>query len=114
MGCCSPEKRKIRAQRAGMCAVCPKRWEREGVIQCTLDGKPCVEHVKRGKCPAGRYPDKEGRVRWLGVLWVGMPKPLRWRFRWLYGRSPRVDACGCVWVLARAWERLRGVPRGTR
>lgn len=92
-----------------MCAVCPARWTREGVIQCTLDGRACVDHVKRGDCPKGRYPAQDGSVRWMGVRWIGMPKPLRWRFWWLYRRRPRVDGCGCVLRLKRAWERISAV-----
>ena len=102
MGCCSSSSKAV-ATRAGMCATCPHASRLVTLHVCTLDGKDCTDHAIKGKCPRGRYPDRDGLVRWLGVRWVGMPAPLRWRFEARYGRAPRVDGCGCVASVKRFW-----------
>jgi len=83
-----------------MCQTCPKaiRSARGSAIACTLNGKAVESIVTMGHpCPLGRHPDADGRVRWLGLEWLGVPEPLRWRLVWALGREPRgLVGCGCV------------------
>lgn len=56
-------------------------------------------------CP--REPDGEGRVRWLVVLWRGVPMPLRLWLAYRHGFNPDVwPGCGCVDRLKRLVEHL--------
>ena len=82
---------------AGMCAAC--KWSTPE--RCTLDGERFRRTVRPiGKpCPLGRHSDAEGKVRWLGLRWYGVPAPLRW-FK-LRGR--RWPGCGCIVALKDAW-----------
>jgi hypothetical protein len=61
-------------------------------------------------------PNRRGHVRWLGMVWIGVPAPLRWWWVEVWGLelSGPLEGCGCVrrlraWWNARAWRRsLRG------
>ncbi len=73
-----------------------------------------VRGVGGAACPQGRHPDARGRVRWLGLVWIGVPAPLRW---WLHARGKishpdALPGCGCVWALKVGLRRL--VWRGLR
>lgn len=85
---------------AGMCAAC--KWSTPE--RCTLDGERFRRTVRPiGKpCPLGRHSDAEGKVRWLGLRWYGVPAPLRW-FK-LRGR--RWPGCGCIVPLKLAFGWL--------
>ena len=102
MSCCRPANRSDPATRASMCAACPHR---RGEL-CRPAGTEAVTLLVGGECPRGRWPDKRGVVRWLGVEWYGVPMPLRW-WLMLTGRSRAMDPeawpmCGCM-VRLKAW-----------
>ena len=75
-----------------------------GFVACSLSGRPLVHDAAKGErlralaafpaphagrgcaggacgvprgCPVGRAPDADGRVRWLGIRWRGVPWLLR-------------------------------------
>ena len=47
------------------------------------------------------------RVRWLGLVWRGVPEPLRWALEWRGLLPMELPGCGCVDRLKAATERLR-------
>ena len=52
----------------------------------------------------GRHPDREGRIRWAGADWLGVPEPIRWRLVWALGREPRgLVGCGCLAAVKASW-----------
>lgn len=59
------------------------------------------------------------RIKWLGIEWVGVPKPVRW-WRWAFthghphpGKDVMWPGCGCIGYLYdlrkfwRAWQKQR-------
>lgn len=96
--------------RALMGAACRRR---RGAT-CQLTGRTCREHVARGHCPRRRFPDAQGRVRWLGLAWLGVPAPIRWLAATRLGRAvmggiPRPAppaGCGCTVAGKAVWARL--------
>lgn len=79
---------------------------------CSYSGRMVVLHVRGTPCPRGRW-DVRGRVRWVGMWWVGLPWPQRvWRaMAQRDGRWMGTPGCGCiVWarvvvVEVRRWAR---------
>lgn len=56
-------------------------------------------------------PDGSGLVRWLGVLWRGVPMPLRIWLAYRHGFAPDVwPGCGCLDALKSLSERLSDAP----
>lgn len=99
MGCgCTSKPAGPDLSAVAMCLVCPNR---DGPIQCTIDGRPAIGR----RCPLGRHPDEGGVIRWAGLEWYGVPYPVRWaiRRRWfrrLVGggasiASASLPGCGC-------------------
>lgn len=86
-----------------MCQTCPfaERLPSGSAITCTISGRSILAAVNvEDACPVGRHPDRDGRVRWLGAEWHGVPEPIRWRLVWMLGREPRgLVGCGCVAAL---------------
>ena len=105
------------ATRAGMCLSCPysSRDGRGAVVGCLINGQPLRLAVRSGasRCPMGWWPDAEGRVRWRGFLWWGVPFPKRLGLHaWSWatkGRLARLPGCGCLVGLKAAAERARAV-----
>lgn len=97
------------ATQAVMCETCT-RAERDGegdAVGCTVNGLPIAVVVMRhGSCPMGRGPDQRGKVKWWGMMWRGVPEPLRWRWWWKVGREANCGGCGCV--IAWRWLARRG------
>lgn len=71
----------------------------------------------KGGCPG--CGDDVKRIKWLGIEWVGVPKPVRW-WRWAFSHGhphPGTDVmwpgCGCIAYLYdlrefwRAWKKHR-------
>lgn len=94
----------VLSTRAAMCSVCPDldgEW-------CGVVRRRAVEVVGADACPRGRFPDKAGKVRWMGVRWRGVPWPIR---VWLHATDrithpESLEECGCIDRL-KAWtERL--------
>jgi hypothetical protein len=82
-----------------LCGACPMRQGNE--CRATTPAVPARIYVHGAPCPQARHPDRRGRVRWLGLVWMGVPAPRRW---WLHarGRLSHPDAlpgCGCIWLL---------------
>ena len=52
----------------------------------------------------------DGRVvRWLGIEWLGCPKPVRWWWRIRYRMATvKLPACGCCRRAREAWEWVAG------
>jgi hypothetical protein len=123
---------------AAMCATCPK-VSRDGVT-CGATGQAVkvmlkVSAMRRGEdgateresdgatveCPLGRHArGSRHLVRWMGLLWYGVPEPLRWRIDWgliarfgMRGNASTLAGCGCcvAWKLAsrRGVGRVLGV-----
>ena len=99
------------ASRAALCQTCrhAMRDDRRGAVACRLSGRKIVSLVVSAHaCPIGRHPDDDGIVRWMGLRWMGVPEPLRWRLVWMLRREPRgLHGCGCVAAIkasrAAAW-----------
>jgi len=94
------ETASLPASRAAMCQTCrhAERNSDGGATACTLV-QLTIAHVVQSPdvCPIGRHPDAAGRVRWLGLEWLGVPEPIRWRLVWALGREPRgLTGCGCL------------------
>lgn len=83
-----------------MCQTCrhAKRSATGSAVACTINGREVIALAHEPEsCPTARHPDGEGRVRWFGLEWHGVPEPLRWRLVWALGREPRgLVGCGCV------------------
>ena len=67
-------------------------------MACKINGREVAALVYQADvCPLGRHPDREGRIRWAGADWLGVPEPIRWRLVWALGREPRgLVGCGCL------------------
>lgn len=98
------EGRDLIRTRTIICASCKHADDHAA---CTIDGHPIGWHVQGGKCPKGKQADHYGHVRWLGVKWLGIPRPVRWwhnlteKLQW-----DQVPGCGCILWLKRIWNRL--------
>ena len=101
--CRTPQAADLTASRAAMCQTCrhAKRSEKGSAVACTINGREVIALAHEPEsCPAARHPDGDGRVRWLGLEWLGVPEPLRWRLVLALGREPRgLVGCGCVAAL---------------
>ena len=101
--CRTPQAADLTASRAAMCQTCrhAKRAATGSAVACTINGREVIALAHEPEsCPAARHPDGEGRVRWIGLEWLGVPEPLRWRLVWALGREPRgLVGCGCVAAL---------------
>ena len=88
------------AAKAAMCQTCPHadRNARGDARGCGLLRLGIVDvTTSLTACPIGRHPDANGRIRWLGVEWLGVPEPIRWRLVWALGREPLgLAGCGCL------------------
>lgn len=96
-----------------MCSACTR------AANCPRDRKRVTWHALKGTCPRGWHADNRGRVTWRGLMWSGVPFPIR---LYLFLRKPDADpetwvasfaGCGCVrkwkaaWLrLARMWRRM--------
>jgi hypothetical protein len=88
--------------RAAMCHICEharrdpfRPWE-IGAVECRISGEPTLWHIRTPQptCPKGRHAPL---VRWLGVVWYGVPYPIRLALRRrLKGMLP---GCGCIKVI---------------
>lgn len=110
--------------RRAMCISCPSRkgaaWGCGGrpLGRCSVAGQPIGLMIAGVKpCPRGRHPDQAGRVRWMGISWLGVPMPIRWlaaalgRERGGIDQVEQLPGCGCVERL-KAWTvRLAGSVR---
>jgi len=94
----------VHATRAAMCATCPERRADNSLGTCEISGRAVVLHLNGEPCGLGRHPDAGGRVKWLGVLWRGVPFPLRLalQVRWPRRNPWRLPGCGCLDRL-KAW-----------
>lgn len=90
-----------------MCQACPfaERLPSGSAITCTISGRSILAAVNvEDACPVGRHPDREGRVRWAGAEWLGVPEPLRWKLLWALQRDARgLIGCGCLVRLKESW-----------
>jgi len=94
------------------CKITPSDWNR----LCAV-----VELLRRSM---GAFLPREvghNRIKWLGVRWVGLPRPLRWVWWALraqiareHGDAPRVPpgdgygvGCGCVYAIKVRWVYLK-------
>lgn len=81
--------RAIRADwqtHAAMCSVCMRceRWQ---------------VNVTTGVCPRGLAPNRDGHVTWLGMVWRGVPYPIRLLLAFRLRRVSLLRAlpgCGCL------------------
>lgn len=80
-------------------AMCLCRHAKDGRCRHPrAEGWPIVTLTAASRCPLGRHADALGRVRWLGVLWYGVPKPLR--------RGRELPGCGCPCLTRDLWNAL--------
>lgn len=102
-----------------MCHFCPhaSRHARspwvKGAETCTVSGSPVVVHATIHRCPVGRFNPHDDHTRWLGLVWYGVPYPLRVLLRRLHPSRRAVSywaGCGCIKPLkdftVRVGERL--------
>lgn len=97
------DQRQATRVRAAMCAACQHGGALGGAtVECRVSGRPIAEHVRGGAvCPVGAHP-KGGVLTWLGILWYGVPMPIRVALRdKLSGPLP---GCGCVKFLKDLYE----------
>ena len=83
-----------------MCQTCPLSAKNDhgSAVSCTVNGKGIIEMAAllNAPCPMARFGDKN-HTRWLGMTWIGVPEPLRWKLVWLLKRQPvGLDGCGCI------------------
>ena len=97
-----------RRTRAAMCHVCPESVSgytadgARGAVACTVGGS-----WREARCPLGMFPDRRGRVRWLGIRWRGVPMPLRVLVYMSRPGTRRLWGCGCVDAIKRRLEAWR-------
>ena len=97
--------------RAIMCQTCiyGERTDSTtfGLAVVSCDGVPIAQYITGfSRCPKEKHPDQYGVVRWLGIRWFGVPKPLRMLMRpWLTGD---VQGCGCIARLKTLWLKIQG------
>lgn len=95
------------ATRAAMCQTChaATRNARGSAVACTIHGKSIISVADASNaCPIGRHPNANGRVRWMGAEWHGVPEPLRWKLLWALQRDARgLIGCGCLVRLKESW-----------
>jgi hypothetical protein len=105
--CRTPQAADLTASRAAMCQTCrhAKRTATGSAVACKINGREVIALAHEPEsCPLGRHPDGEGRVRWLGAEWHGVPEPIRWRLVWALGREPRgLVGCGCLAAVKASW-----------
>ena len=104
----------MRRTRRGMCVACNGNR-----LRCPRSGAMVHLHIQGQPCPRGWHPDKRGRVRWLGLLWSGVPYPMRHYLAWRVGPVKRIArggwlgfvrsfaGCGCIRPAKAAWLKLR-------
>lgn len=124
---------------AVMCLMCRHRCGEECRAERTVgggaaDGKAELVEVRimQRSCPRGHHGiarTGETRVRWLGLSWSGVPRPIRWLLRdvdvrravglndepvaprhaceWTAGTAKR-SGCGCIARLKAAWTGAAG------
>jgi hypothetical protein len=106
-GCSNTSAADLRPTRAAMCQACPfaERLPSGSAITCTISGRSILAAVHvEDACPMGRHPDRDGRVRWAGADWLGVPEPIRWRLVWDLGREPQgLVGCGCLAAVKASW-----------
>lgn len=75
-------------------------------------------YVMGEPCPRKKHPGEDGRVRWLGLKWEGVPYPVRFYvwFRWMRDKPMRAfvrapQGCGCIAGLKTAWRSIHEVLR---
>lgn len=107
----------VASTRAAMCHTCI--WAEHdpidpwgvGAVSCTINGESIQHNVMAGTCEKNKYPDSFGRTRWLGILWWGVPFPIR---VWLWATHPNhrrpswFAGCGCIVRLKAFWTMIRG------
>lgn len=97
-------------ERAALCSVCPHSTGRLSAWSCRLGG----DWVDADRCPKGRHPLDDGTVHWAGILWYGVPYPVRLWTWWRGSRRIRVSewpGCGCVvrlkmWISQLRWGKV--------
>lgn len=104
-GASSPPERA--RDHAAMCEVCPHARRgpsltlRSSAVWCDAApgrGQPVMVRVTIEDCPVGTF-DRGPLVRWLGVMWYGVPMPVRLWLRLTHPKRPRVGSfggCGCI------------------
>ena len=91
MSCCQPS--------SGACLVHGRRADRAATER---------EITRLALARLGRGTLLDGiRVRWIGLVWRGVPEPLRWALEWRGLLPMELPGCGCVDRLKAATERLR-------
>lgn len=99
----------IYLERAAMCRVCPHRVS-QGAADlgwCSLADTGVGLRLEGGQCPAGHHPGSDGKLRWLGVKWRGIPYPVRLWLRVRHGTATgKWPGCGCIDRLKTICERV--------
>ena len=110
MGCGSCTSKETALARALICHSCVFALRKGGqAVSCTVGGLPVIGHVQGAPCRKNKHPDGDGVVRWIGLRWYGVPRPIVW---WLSIRWPALRAaslgCGCLKGPKDLWRRIRG------
>lgn len=90
-------------------------------LTLTDDGRVFAgEHTVNGTAPCAPREEKKPcrtcsgahGVRWLGLVWLGVPLPVRlWRRLFYLDRPEDWKGCGCVAVLKALWLAVATVPK---
>ena len=99
----------IYLERAAMCRVCPERQSvgPGDLGWCPLVGAGVGLALEGGLCPIGHHPGSDGKLKWLGVKWRGIPYPVRLWLRVRHGTATgKWPGCGCVDRLKTICERM--------
>jgi hypothetical protein len=104
-----PPTRDEQRARAVMCHTCAHALRDMahpvaiGAVECRISGKPISWHIgtPAPSCPRSRHG---AIIRWFGIRWFGVPKPLRWFVR--ARLSGPIPGCGCIYRLKLLWRKL--------
>lgn len=98
--------------RAAICETCWSSGRGLGLqhqrtaVVCTVSGHPVSIHFSGiEECPLGKYGQETEEIRWLGVVWYGVPFPLRAWLRLFHWKHPEIRSfpgCGCIKILKDA------------
>ena len=106
--CSTPATAEALANRRARAVMCHACQHGQSLVQCSLSGKPLLEHANGCDCPQGKMPDKDGNVRWVGLTWIGVPMPVR---QYVAGQSPTgratidLPGCGCLQSLRKIFPK---------
>lgn len=108
---CSPDNLTTRDRAAVCCACIWGQHEDRQTVACTISGEPVAEHLGWKPCPLDKHGPRRKTVRWLGLVWYGVPYPIRvwlWVTNEKHPKPSSFTGCGCIKALKDRILRLLG------